>query len=1805
MKNFTLLIKRAALLFSLISFSAIFSQTTINYENFESGVFNFTYWNTGGVDCLLDTGGVLSGSNSANLQDDTGDTASMYSNDHDLTPYGSVVITFDFRTTGFNPNHDFFIEFSNDSGSTWNTTPIAIFIADIDFVNDTTYNDESVTINNGVTYPFNTTSRFRFRCDAQKDTDDLYLDEISVVGFPPPPEIDVTGNGISIADGDITPSATDDTDFGSVNSTGATNASTFTIYNTGVTNLILNGGSAPFVSVSGVNAGDFTITSPASSPITAGGNTTFEITFDPSADGLREATITINNNDTAPENVYTFDIEGTGFTPAPEMNMTGLGITIADGDAIPDVSDDTVFGSTSPGSPISKTYTIQNTGSATLTVGAISFAGANPGDFSVNTVPAATVAPAGSTTVIIDFDPTANGTRSAIISIANNDANENPYDFTVQGTGVIPLTEGPGGVTSDLALWLKGTDGLGYTDGDGVSLWADQGRGADATVNTAGQEPTYKDNATDNVNFNPVVDFDNTYSTFSLDGDFSYDDTSTQFLEGPSGYYSQDIFTVLIPDADATSSFGSMDIFCGDEDITTDNTDATGIGLGAYTVRFTNEVLTYCHGPTASGDGYGVAEVNTSATYDNAGIINVRNNIGASQQELYYNAINKETNQNDELDFANVNDARFWIGRSEGWEASTDARIAEVITYSLRKTDSDLTDHRNRIMSYLAIKYGITLGVNGTSQDYVNSNGDLIWDIDTGVPVNDVFNHDIAGIGRDDDSDLLQKQSRSVNKLIGQDPNPEPDQNEFYRSQGVLTMGISSIYDTNNLNPSSDLEDREFLVWGNNGVNLDDPAIVVDIDMSSGITPALTDTVDGGTMVQFNGIARTWKVVENVPSPGVDDIPTVEVAILQEAVRTATPPDGVYLMFISDSPDFGPTADFRVMSAGINELGESILTTNYDFDGTKYITFGWAPERKYTRSVYFNGTSDYIDMEDALNLNPTAFTISAWIKRDALDSGIASIVSKRGSAFTQGYDFRILNTNKLQFYIKNGTNQIHYSNTAIPNEEWHHVAITYDGSTVSIFIDGVLDNSAASTAPLSTTDSFFIGAAGKNAPTQFFMGNIDEVRIWDTNLSESQLRFIMNQEIEDNSNFVNGSYFITKGITPTKNDIATIPWSDLAGYYPLTTYTYTNTKDESGNGNRGALRNLRTVDRQTAPLPYKSTDNGDWDTDATWEYGSIQTKPGVASIVNSNITVDWNIVETNHNVTMDNSSLPTANNDNRNLLALSVETNEVELSGDNATNTGNALTISHFLSIDGKLDLEGDSQLIQSTDSDFDVTSAGTLEKDQQGTEDYFTYNYWSSPVGVSNTTSNNNSYTLGNNIFKDGTYASAPVNMNFVSGNNGANGTPISISTRWIYKYANLADDYYNWQHIRNTGTILSGEGFTMKGVDDTGGSVNLEQNYTIEGKPNNGSITLPIDNANDYLVGNPYASAIDANLFIADNTDTTGAIYLWEHFGGGTHITVGYQGGYAVYNLSGGVQAIQYDFVTGGTDPTGGTGTKTPGRYIPVAQGFFVIGTASGTINFNNSQRIFRKEDASSVFVRNSSSSTTMNRTDEVDDRLKIRLSFEATNTYKRQLLVTQDSQATNQIDFGYDAVNKDELSNDMFWMIDNEKFVIQGTNTIDESTILPVGITTTENGINTFKIDALDNVPSDLEIYIHDKTLDTYHNLRNSDYQIDLPSGEYLERFEITFTNQSLSVDDFEEMNTDVYYSNETNDIVINNPQNIEIDSVEIINMLGQVVIKYDNIDSNSTVKLKTKNLSIGTYIIKLKTEISEISKKVLVK
>ncbi len=124
------------------------------------------------------------------------------------------------------------------------------------------------------------------------------------------PEINIIGNSTTIADGDAIPTPADHTDFGSINVSSGSQARTFTIENTGSSDLNLTDAS-PFVTITGANAADFTLTSTPTSPVASSGSTTFEITFDPSATGTRSATISIANDDTD-ENPYNFVIEGTG-----------------------------------------------------------------------------------------------------------------------------------------------------------------------------------------------------------------------------------------------------------------------------------------------------------------------------------------------------------------------------------------------------------------------------------------------------------------------------------------------------------------------------------------------------------------------------------------------------------------------------------------------------------------------------------------------------------------------------------------------------------------------------------------------------------------------------------------------------------------------------------------------------------------------------------------------------------------------------------------------------------------------------------------------------------------------------------------------------------------------------------------------------------------------------------------------------------------------------------------------------------------------------------------------------------------------------------------------------------------------------------------------------------------------------------------------------------------------------------------------------------------------------------------------------
>lgn len=1351
----------------------------------------------------------------------------------------------------------------------------------------------------------------------------------------------------------------------------------------------------------------------------------------------------------------------------------------------------------------------------------------------------------------------------------------------IKGNPITPIPDpvlGPGSVNANLKLWLKANTGTStVADGNPVASWNDQAYDNNS-VGITGNSPIFRNNATRNINFNPVIDFSA---------------SAAHVMKGKGGWWSQEYYVVVKTNGAINNSAAARQVpISGRLAPSSFELDGTALGLGNFTQRYNDEVVSHNLNsvqatPSTATQSYGRAYTSTTDSYNQQTIIfTVKTNASGTGTEIYKNGkrIDNTTGQavgsaptfpfQGELNFSNFNNIQYNLGVGRftlGGNVSSflDGRMTEVVSYSQQKS----TVEQQKIQSYLGIKNGITLHATGSTTadnlgdiDYIDSAGNTIWDVSN----NAGYNYDIAGIGRDDATILNQKQSKTEN--TGSD----------------ISMGLGNLFDVNSNNPNSFDSNRKFLMWGNNqGTLAAQPPIVV--NLSSGITPVLVSNVE------FVSVGRTWKVVETG-----GNIPSVKVSIPSAMLTATITPPGDYLMFISDSPVFSPTAEYRTMVVnGAN------LEADYDFNGTKYITFGYAPERTFVRSVDFDGNDDYMDAGNVLNL-PSNYTISAWVKKSRNNR---TILSKRNAALTEGYDLSINGAGRAEMTWFNSSTRRLTSSVVLPNDIWHHIAVIYNGTTAIMYIDGVADTSLTAPGVITNTQSFLIGAANNGAsPNRFFEGNIDEVRVWSTALTVNQLRYSMNQEIMRNGTLTNGR-IIPNNIT--LNEISAIPWSSLSAYYPMSTYTYTNAKDISNNNFTAAIKNLNTVDYQTAPLPYESAANGNWETATTWTNNTVQDIPNSPSLVNAATIVDWNIVRTNHNI---NSV------GNKTVLGLFVNSNTLSASSDSK------IEVTNYLRLDGKIDLVGRSQLVQKTGSDLDILSSGTLERDQQGQANLYNYNYWGSPVGTVNTLSNNANYTVAG-VLRDGTSPSSPALFQWTSSLNANNTTvPKTLSRYWINKFDNVSNAYANWSRITETDPLRAGQGFTLKGT----GAATATQNLVFVGKPNNGTITNTVGKEQLLLVANPYPSALDAVKFINDNLGgsndvITGSLYFWEHYTtNNSHFLKQYQGGYGVRNLSGGAAPSSDDLTT--ISGFGVTSKAAPNQFIPVGQGFFVIGNESGAstnLQFNNSQREFIKEDnaQSQTMYRTSSSKAPVKDhwTDNSDTKIepgsnkKIHIGFNllSNNFHRQVLLAFMDEKANNDINPGYDALNIDGSPSDMYLLNKDKMLIIQGEGYFNKDASYPIAVKMEEEGKVSFVIDNLENFDADQNYFIYDAQTDTYNSIKKGPFEVLVAKGEHKTRFALHFTDKKAAtvIEDPNATNNKIEaiftrYNNTLN--ITNGVKDATIETVQLYNIQGACIKTWDIKDKTQFYhKLPITENSSEFYIVKIKTSKGIMTQKIIVK
>lgn len=524
------------------------------------------------------------------------------------------------------------------------------------------------------------------------------------------------------------------------------------------------------------------------------------------------------------------------------------------------------------------------------------------------------------------------------------------------------------------------------------------------------------------------------------------------------------------------------------------------------------------------------------------------------------------------------------------------------------------------------------------------------------------------------------------------------------------------------------------------------------------------------------------------------------------------------------------------------------------------------------------------------------------------------------------------------------------------------------------------------------------------------------------------------------------------------------------------------------------------------------------------------------------------------------------------------------------------------INTDAEIRILGSGQFIQVHEGSTQVTGNGKLLISQKSeVPNVYRYNYWSSPVIES---AGGTTYRVSK-IMKDAvgdlTAVSTVSDIDFVAGYDGGTGSPVKVSSNWIWAYFDSSGTS-DWVQLQETSFLDEGLGFTMKST-----GVN-PQYFTFSGTPVDGDISFGVSANTNSLLGNPYAGTLDGNAFIIENKDAIdGTLYFWEHSGESAvngHIKSDYEGGYAALTFSMGTAANSVVTGTGGLTPS--YTYKTPSRYIAIGQGFFAgSDTDGGTINFNNKQRSYQATTPSFFKVKQKTAAS--NSTLPI---LKLGLDYinSSSLTIHRQIGISFKQEHTFGFDYGYESRMLDIKPTDLFWDFDelnNNKMVIVGVESINDKLRIPLTIFVDSYDSIFIKIDEQENI--DKQVYLFDALDNTSKQIETNELiELELSKGVYKDRFFITFSpDQDVLKSNNELLKLDLnsYVNNRSKKLSIRNNTNLLIEKVEIFNLFGQKLKKWNLNTTSKEIELNIDNLSTSIYITKIKTDKGILTNKVL--
>ncbi len=318
----------------------------------------------------------------------------------------------------------------------------------------------------------------------------------------------------------------------------------------------------------------------------------------------------------------------------------------------------------------------------------------------------------------------------------------------------------PGGIVGT-ELWLKADSGV---VGSSVSLWQDQsGNGRDAQQGVSTYQPSFLLNGS---NFNPTFHYTN------------------HFLDVPysSALNGNDLTVFAVVHQDGGSSYRSPWT-------TRDDYPQRG-----HIMYYEGGRYKYWNG---EGSGWSqLLTADTTGAYEilTARSIDVSTTVSRIEKKVFLQGTQIGATSTSNFSPNTIQPFRVGKGATEKVEGAYpwSGDISEIIVYANALSDLE----RNRVESYLAIKYGITLNQSSTYPDYRDSLGTVIWS----QSINSTYTNDIAGLGVDVASSLNQKVSTSIN------------------TDAIVTLATTNNFSTSNTDTSRVTlgSDRSFLLWSNN-----------------------------------------------------------------------------------------------------------------------------------------------------------------------------------------------------------------------------------------------------------------------------------------------------------------------------------------------------------------------------------------------------------------------------------------------------------------------------------------------------------------------------------------------------------------------------------------------------------------------------------------------------------------------------------------------------------------------------------------------------------------------------------------------------------------------------------------------------------------------------------------------------------------------------------------------------------------------------------------------------------------------------